>query len=781
MTYSQLSLSLEELAIYLAEKQNLSKEYKGINYGHALSILNNVLQFQDPESLFARMRTYSPTLISTLIKNKHLIQAPFKSGKLAYVGKETLETFYYSNLPEEIDYKKPQSRGVLDFIKEQGSSTRNKIMEHFKLSKEEVMDILTELRLNFQVFMFYDGTRWTIYSSDMFLSDESRSQSSALKDLILKTIKRYGPITVPQIMAILDLSGGKVSTSIIELYESKKIIRGTFIENSSYEGFLAADELDFLKEFSELDKRSKFMEIVILPSSDPYSIYWSSADFTVLPDIQKEVVFLDGKPICSFNYKVIGDKLHIMELVKTAEFSIIEEEIQKKIQEFAENKGKILVFPKMQSELIETQSQAFVDVLKERGYVLRSSGLTYHQSKLTRPEGGRRLISIQDVFTLLIENQFLSSNKQISKKTDFLKSLSFLGVPLSTESALIRLEKGKENFIKEMQIDKAIIRGKFSTFTRGIINSEDYHIYTKLSPSRNIGVLEERILNIVKQKERASFKQLKTASSLSDKVLLSSLHKLEIASEVIRTRNISNQIIWVLTSSFMKNVQARSIASQRAAWLEILYRILSSNLPLSIRQLANLTGLSNTQLEIYLKELIASKNVRTGRFLEEEVDVQFTTKVIEESITAYIIQKEEDGKGEEQITFVYLPRNDPLIILYRDYLLKRFNLRSFFLRSLPTDFAEMILKDGYPVAALHYKKQENVEYINNIETLPEFSDDHTLMLILSSIQAYYSKVKDRENREIRIRQINGIPLSSESGRKIVALMRDMQLDYHIIP
>ncbi|MHA1692786.1 MAG: hypothetical protein ACTSU7_14275 [Candidatus Heimdallarchaeaceae archaeon] len=781
MSVSQISLNLEELSLYLSEKQNLSTEFKGVNYGHAISILNNIVQFQDPESLFVRMRTFSHTLIPSLVKNKHLIQAPFVSGKLAYVGRENLELLYYSNLSEEIDYKKPQTKNVLEFIREHGASTRQRIIEQFKLKKEEVMEILSELRANFQVFMFYDSARWTIYSSEMLLKEETKSQSSAIKELIYKIIRSFGPITVPQIMSILDLSGSRVSTSIIELYENKKIIRGPFIENSSYEGFIAADELEFLKEFTEKDTKGKFNQIEILPDTDPYSVYWSSADFTVLQDIQKEIVFVSGKPVCTFDYKVIGDKLHVINLIKNSDFIPLEDKIQNKIQEFSENKGKILVFPKMQSEILENQSRTFVKALKQRGYVLRSSGLTYHRSKLSKPDGSKEAISIQDVFPLLIDNQFLSKQKQISTKAELLRILSFIGMPLSYESLMIRLSAGKEHILNEMQLDKKIVRGKYSSFPRGIINSEDYPYYAKLSPARNVGVLEERALNIIKQKEKVNFKQLKSLLNLSDRVLLSTLHRLETACKIIQIKNVSNQVIWLSVTKFLNTVKTKTVNSQRDAWLEIIYRILSSNLPLSIRQLANLTGLSNTQLEVYLKELIASKSVRTGRFLEEESDVQFTTKIIDESITAYVYQKSEEPRDKSGGNFVYLPRSDPLILLYKDYLLKRFKLRSFFLRSMPTDFAELILKNEEPIAALHFKKQQKVEYINNIEILPEFSDDHNMTFIFSTIQDYFKKTKDKGKDEIRIRQINGIPLSSEAGKKIVSLMNNMQLDFHVLP
>ncbi|GAH87379.1 unnamed protein product, partial [marine sediment metagenome] len=156
-------------------------------------------------------------------------------------------------------------------------------------------------------------------------------------------------------------------------------------------------------------------------------VYWSSADFSVLQDIQKEIVFVSGKPVCTFDYKVIGDKLHVINLIKNSGFIPLEDKIQNKIQEFSENKGKILVFPKMQSELLETQSRTFAKALKQRGYVLRSSGLTYHRSKLAKPEGSKESISIQDVFPLLIDSSItfvvnctlLSSSRNLPVRTFF--------------------------------------------------------------------------------------------------------------------------------------------------------------------------------------------------------------------------------------------------------------------------------------------------------------------------------------------------------------------------
>ena len=770
------------LSVYLAEKQGLTTEFKGVNYGHSISIVKNSIMFQDPESLYARMRTFSPTLIHSLIKNKHLIQAPFRDKKLAYIGKELLPFFYYSNVSDEIDYKHTETRSILDFLNEKGSSTRQKIIDQFKLTKEEVMDVLTELRNNFQIFMFYNGTSWTIYSSDIFLESDSLSKASAITELVYQTIKSYGPITVPQIMHMLQMSGGRISTSIIELYENKKIVRGNFIENSSYEAFIAADEFQYLSEYVEkytpLDKK----EIVILPSSDLLASYWSSADFTVLEDNEKELVLLSGKPICAFDYKVIGDNLHVINLRKTSEYSSYEEEIRIKIQEFAENKGKMLVFPKLESEEIKFQSKEFAKILSQRGYSARTSGLVYHLSKLAKKEVSKRLVTYDDVFPLLLHFQYMSTQKQSSTKNGLKNAIISLGIPLSLSSIKLRLSLGKEHLPNEMIIERQFALGKFGGFTRGYISSEFYHVYSKLSPTRHLGVLEEKAIGIINRKGKVNFKQLKAEMGLSDRVLISTLQRLETAHEIVQTKSVSNQIIWYPVSNFLKNITTKKIESQREAWVDVINRMLSSNLPLTISQIANITGLSNTQVEVYLKELIASKGVRSGKYIEDVNEIQFTVKDVEELMAGYILQKEDsDSKTKEVSSSVYLPRNDPLITLYRTYLLRRFKSRSLFLKSLPTDFAELILINGLPAAALHFKKQEKIEFVNNIEILPEYADSHSIMLLFSTIQTYLNKTKDEGKRQLRIKQINGIPLYSEAGRKFLTLMKDMQVDFLIQP
>ncbi|MFW9851796.1 MAG: hypothetical protein ACFFDS_02550 [Candidatus Thorarchaeota archaeon] len=781
MSLENITLNIEQLSLYLAEKQNLSHKYKGINYSHSISIINNIVLFQDPESLYVRMRTFSPALIHSLVKNKHLVHAPFKSGKLAYVGKELITSYYYMNLKENIEYKKPDTRAILEFIKTQETATRQRIMEHFKLSKEEVMDILSELRMNFQIFMFYDGTTWTINHADILLDENQMSKASATTELIFKLIKSYGPITVPQIMHILQLSGGRVSTSIIELFENKKIIRGYFIENSSYEAFLATDELEYLKEFLNKYSNENKKELEILPLTDPLAEYWESADFVNVGEIHQEILLVLGKPICSFDYKIIGDKLHIQNLTKSSEYPSYENEAKMKIQEFSENKGKILVFPELRSEVLESQSREFAQTLTQRGYLARSDGLVYHVSKFTRKEGSDKLISHSDVFELLMSIQSLIKTKLFGSKAEIVKGLSNLGVPLPLSSLLIRIETGKEYLVNEMIINKQLVSGKFGAFSRGIISSKDYRIFSKLSATKKVGVLEEKTLNVIKQKEKVDFKQLKATINLSDRVLLSTLLRLETAHEIVQSKSVSNQTIWMPVSKYMSGVQAIEKESQREAWIDVLYRFLSSNLPLTINQIANITGLSNTQIEVYLKELIASKGVRSGRFIEEESEVQFTTKEIEELIAGYIYQRDELETQKESISMIYIPRNDPLLILYKTYLLRRFKLRSLFLRALPSDYAELILMNGIPVAALHFKKQEKIEYVNNIEILPEYNDSHSLMLIFSSIQEYLNKTNDKGKRQLRIKQINGVLLHSEAGKKYLSLIKDMQLDFLIQP
>ena len=130
----------------------------------------------------------------------------------------------------------------------------------------------------------------------------------------------------------------------------------------------------------------------------------------------------------------------------------------------------------------------------------------------------------------------------------------------------------------------------------------------------------------------------------------------------------------------------------------------------------------------------------------------------------------------EEIEITYLPRNDPLMILYRHYLLQRFKKRSIVIRSTPSEYGELILANGKPLAAVFYKKEKNVEFISNIEVLPEFTDSHSMMFILSAIHDFRLKTKIPGKTTIYIKQINDILVNSERGREIRTLIRDMNLD-----
>ncbi|MHA1396967.1 MAG: hypothetical protein ACTSSG_06275 [Candidatus Heimdallarchaeaceae archaeon] len=774
-------LTLKQLGLYLAEKQNLIQDYRGLNYGHCLSIIDNLILFQDIESLFARMRSYSHNLISSLVKNKHLVHAPIKAGKLAYVGREFLPLFKSFLLSDEFEYTKEKSKAVLEYLNEKGSSTRTKIMSDFAMNKEEVMEVLMELRSLLQIYMYYDGSHWIIYSSKVVDPPGTISKSLATTKLIFSLIRSLGPITVPQIMKILNLPGGRVSTSIIELYEKKKIVRGQFIENSSYESFLSVDELEHLEKFTVSHKTNKQEEIQILPCNDILAEYWEYADFFNMDEIKKILVLSNGQPICSFNFKIIGDNLNVVNLTRTSEYNILEEKIRRKIQEFAENKGKILVFPKLHTELLKIQSKSFARVLIDRGYSMRTQGLVYPLSKFIHPEHPTKLVSFFDLLLLLFDKQFLTPEKMFSRKGEILKGLSILGIPSPMNSLKIRTKLDKVELIDDLVVNKQVIVGKYGAFNRGIISADDFPIYSRLSPEKHLGILEEKVLNYIIKKEKIEFKQLRASMNLSDKVLLSVLQKLETSNKVIQSKSLSNKIIWYSIGSFFKGKEKKKMVSQKEAWLSLIFRILSSNLPLTITQLANITGLSNTQVESYLKELIASKGVRSGRYFKEEQFAQFTTKEMEELIAGYLYQKDTSTQEKKQVLLTYLPKDEPLLLIYRNYFLKRFKMKSIFLHPLPSDFAELILINGNPMAAIQYKKQAKVQFINNIETLSEFSDTHSLMLIFSALEEYFAKTKQRGTKQIRIKQINGVPLLSDGGKKIVSLIKDMKLDFIILP
>ncbi|MHA1204326.1 MAG: hypothetical protein ACTSSL_05215 [Candidatus Heimdallarchaeaceae archaeon] len=103
-------LNIFELASYLAQKQSLITEYKGINYSHAIAITKSVLYFQEPESLHARMRSYSSSLLDSLLQKNILLQAPFISDKLTFVNEEFVPLFLKIQKQKEINYRNPRTR-----------------------------------------------------------------------------------------------------------------------------------------------------------------------------------------------------------------------------------------------------------------------------------------------------------------------------------------------------------------------------------------------------------------------------------------------------------------------------------------------------------------------------------------------------------------------------------------------------------------------------------------------------------------------------------------------
>jgi len=645
------------------------------------------------------------------------------------------------------------------------------------------------LREKYQIFMYYDGSKWTINDSESLLQEGTMSHSTAITELIFQIIKSFGPITVPQVMKVLNLSGGRVSTSLIDLYETERVTRGYFIENSSYEAFIATDELEYLEQYIELYETKENVEFQLLPANDPLVRYWSSADFAIMDETRRILIMISGLPICSFDYKVINDDFHVQNLLKTSQYPYYEEEIIKKVKEFAENQGKILVFPKTLSEALENQAKLFYEQLKKRGFTSRGSELTTSLSRIKVPQDASKRISWTDVFPFIHDLQYLNRKSEFKTKQELIKGIRNIGVPLPINSLKVRTSRGKENIITGLQANKQIAIGKFGGFSRGLILASDYILYSKLRVTKSIGVFEEKALKFIQQKGKVNFKQLREGLRLSDRVILATLSRLEDANKVIQGKTSSNKIVWYHVSDYLKNTQVKSISSQRDAWLEVIHRILSANLPLSIRQIANITGLSNTQVEIYLRELIASKGVRSGRFIEEENDAQYTTKEIEESLSGFLYKQESEFPEIEEKEFpeiekseiIYLPRADPLLVLYRSFLLQKFKTRNLFQRSLPSEYGELMLINGLPFAAVHMKKAEGIEYINNIELLAGYEDNHTLMLMLTAINNFYNKTKKNSKKTIQIKQINGVHLKSNKAIHIIALMDDIQIDYHIIP
>ncbi|MHA1867637.1 MAG: hypothetical protein ACTSXD_06190 [Candidatus Heimdallarchaeaceae archaeon] len=773
-------LNIFELASYLAQKQSLITEYKGINYSHAIAITKSVLYFQEPESLHARMRSYSSSLLDSLLQKNILLQAPFISDKLTFINEKFVPLFLKIQKQKEINYKNPRTREVLSFIQAKKETTRDQIIRNFILKREEVMEILNELRSSFHILMHYNGEQWKIFDVQTYLEKFSLSRSSSIQELIFETIRYFGPITVPQIMNILEIPGAKVATSLIELLETKKIIKGQFIENSSYESFIVTEELEFFKKFKKSKSITQKKEYSILPLSDTYLKYWKFSDFCPLEEIRKVTIFLSGFPVLSFDYQLIGAELTVKNLRISDSHEELQEELFNQIREYAENRGKKAILPELYSDKVKEQSSNFAKILLERGYIKTNYGFI-HSLNISKSQVNEysSQYPLSSLFPLLFDLQSQSLEKQFKNKQEILTEVKKLGLPLPRISLLNRTDRSKTDLINQLIIDKELTIGKFGYFYRGIIKTSDFSLFSKIRGKTQLGIVEQRILRIIKQKRRISTENIKNQLNLTEPLIQTSLLNLEKANEIIQTLSTNNKPIWMDAEAYFKNKNIIQVASIRDAWIEILWRILNTNLPLTITQLANLTGLSNTQVTIYIKDLIASRGLRSGRWIEEKKETQFTTPEIEELIYAFHQQEDTSFNEKRKFETIYIPRTDPIVILYRNELLRRFQSRNAVTRPTVSEYGDIICQNGKPVALIIYRRKQRIEYIHNIETLPEFKDSNMLMHIISSIHDFRYKVKTKGKTPIYVKHVNNIPLSSQAGKEIKNLIHTMQLD--VIP
>ncbi len=784
MTITDFSFSLTQLAAYLGYKQKLLAESKGISYNDAIEISKIILYYQETNSLYSRMKVYSPSLIYSLLEQKIIFLAPFISRRLTYVNRDLIP-YYYSlaNIRDNnLEYKNIKTKEVLDFIYEEKETTRSKIMGKFNFSREQAMDILNELRNNFKIFMHYDSKNWKIYDPSHIIGNKKVSRATATKELVFETIKSFGPITIPQIIKMLDLPRETVATSIISLKEENKIIKGQFIENSSFESYIEAGEKNDIEQFLSNYKKEQKQDIIILHSNDTYSRYWETSDFSTIEHNNRLIVYNAGLPVASFDYQIKDTGLYVKNIYFHKSFIVLESLILKSIKEFAENKGKIPILPKLQEEATKEQAKVFSKTLMERGFFFKSQvGLvTNLRPSIASHSTNDELYSLEQLFPILLDLQFISKRKQFSNRAQVLSGLDSLGVPLPIQSLYSRTDPRNTDIINDLLINNDILMGKFASFPRGIIETKMFNIFKKLKSAPSLGTLEERTYKVIKLKGKATISVLLNTLNISRRVLLATLEKLERSYLICMSKSNNGKIIWKAIEEIKKIKTIPDVKTIKEAWLIILFKILSTNLPLTISQLSQITGLSSTQVEIYIKDLLATGNVHSCRYIRDLKQVQYTTKKVEDIIVATIYEKQASNLKDEQndhktIETAYISKNDPIFLLYHSFLTNSFrNYRSKQGYSA-NNYIEIILADGKPISIVNYRKEDKIEYIQNIETLPEFMDYHSLMLILAEIDEYRKKLANIKKQPLKIKNINNVSLNTPGGRELAAMINNLKL------
>lgn len=770
----------------------LLKEKQGTTFRDAEEACRRMIYFSDDTCLQARLASDAGQAVRRMLQLKRIIQAPFVGNRLVYVHSDLAPLFHGVYAPRHDFPNDPDSLAIYKIVVTEGPVRRSQLYEKMDWQESEKGKLQAKinlLRSGLKVYVMSLGSDSLIGTLPQLMGTDIQvhSGSESLKKLIAATMASLGPLTLRQLVAILDVPGPEIARGVATLREEQEAVRIRMGSITTDDLFAIGAEHTPLPEGTRLDKfnnpitieeqtatdKPKEPTFVVLPSRDNMSLFWKSSPFGIRLPNDKYLVYKNGFPLATFNAQVKGQRLHVPSIYLAAGGREDENAVRTAIENFAQDRNLLPELPTSLAAGLQLTLSKFQSVLKERGFHLGPKGAS-KRLKMTKTAIRRsRKVTPASLIPVYFGKQRLTSDKRIDTKTSLLQFLHEVGLPPPGWSLTSRLG---EFAIEDVQraVDKfEVITVPIGLSSQALANAKDYSLYCSAfrDPDFELQHSDQVILDALERRP-ASAGRLAKQSGASPTGMVARIRRLRDAFQIYETNPIRvrwQAATWAPVPAEMK---ADCVPSEDAL-SEFLRRSLSYSLPASAVHLARAFGIPTNDMEDALRRLVSDGQTETTYLYSDSKRVQFTHKGFGVEIPLAV----EAQRDRSSTSLCHLFHDDPFVVSSLKAFVAPFkNAKAI---AVPQEgiFAEMVSSDRGPNTAIFCKRPEktNAEVIVDME-IPSAGDlELAVQLALGTFLRNRQMLYGNEKFTVRLNAINGRKLSSSGMDSLKFMVRSMNI------
>ncbi|MDH5647222.1 MAG: hypothetical protein OEZ01_14515, partial [Candidatus Heimdallarchaeota archaeon] len=559
--------------------------------------------------------------------------------------------FSYENLSllKELYKKQSENQDLLNFMQDVNGKSISSIESFLDLPPLEVKNLLKTEQKNWQIYSKNDIV-WNIDTYTQQYHSEKNIGNEIIEKIILKLLNSYPLIKLDQLKYFVDLDDYTLNKTIKRLSDKNLIKkRITRQENIDELICLKDEKLDISDiDWDEapkfiLEKRDFMVELLKLnvEFKDIPGNYW---------------FFMKGVPQITFNLKSIP-KMYKYQIYGIYRLATITEDLNQILDELNSlfEFYKIKVDNNYKDQTITNRVIKSLKFLLKRGYQLENKelirylnqGMDVNQSEKPSEDRGNKLsINLNQLYSKIIE-------KQINMNLSPLELLSLMGPFESIESICIRTNTAPNDLNLE---DIAFISG---------IDSRNQFVPIDLIPVVLSGWPRTGNLSLI---DNQIIKSIGNGLTLDELVKKSKLHANKIKQRLlylekirILKRRISidlniDKCIW---EPFHKGLDLpnHTIESKSMVSIgKILHLLLGFNFPLTKSQCIKYLGITASEFERIVSNLMKKNLITEGYFLEIKEPQYIATSLLDNQ-TSEVIDEEENYLSD---TIQLFPMQDPI-------------------------------------------------------------------------------------------------------------------------